>query len=222
MDQGRNHNIYQAQAGWTQGTRNYLYRRAGLLNARKTLEVGCGTGVILAELVGRTKGTVFGVEKNHEYSTFSARCCPSANIVTSDGLELPFKEQTFDIALCHYYLIWTKNPRKAVSEIVRVTKNGGHIIIASEPDYDGIIEYPDTGLKEKLKSELKSDGLKQFDLGRKLISLVEEFADIIEAGVISYLLNHPDIDLLTNMERSPKDNKCSIFFQPIFYALAKK
>jgi SAM-dependent methyltransferase len=222
MDQDKYHHIFQVQAEWTRGTRNHLYRRAGLLSARKTLEVGCGTGVILDEIMGGTKGIVFGVEKNHEYSAFSARYCPSANIITSDGLELPFKEQTFDITLCHYYLIWTENPRKAVTEMVRVTKNGGYIIIASEPDYGGIIEYPKAGLIEKLKSELKSDGLKQFDLGRKITSIVEEFADIIEAGVISYILNHSDIDLLANMERGSKNNKCSMFFQPLFYVLARK
>jgi len=222
MDQDKYHHIFQVQAEWTRGTRNHLYRRASLLSARKTLEVGCGTGVILDEIVGRTKGIVFGVEKNHEYSAFSARYCPSANIITSDGLELPFKEQTFDIVLCHYYLIWTENPRKAFTEMARVTKSGGYIIITSEPDYDGLIEYPEAGLKEKLKNGLKSDGLKQFDLGRKIISLVEEFADIIEAGVISYLLNHPDIDLLTRMEKGSKDNKCSMFFQPVFYVLARK
>jgi ubiquinone/menaquinone biosynthesis C-methylase UbiE len=222
MDKDKYHHIFQVQAEWTRGTRNHLYRRAGLLNAKKILEVGCGTGVILDEIVGRTKGMVFGVEKNHEYSTFSARYCQSANIITSDGFELPFKEQTFDIVLCHYYLIWTDNPRKAFAEMMRVTKAGGYIIITSEPDYDGLIEYPEAGLIEKLKSELKSDGLKQFDLGRKLISIVEEFADIIEAGVISYILNHSDIDLLASMEGCSRDSKYSMFFQPLFYVLAKK
>jgi ubiquinone/menaquinone biosynthesis C-methylase UbiE len=222
MDQDKYHHIFQVQAEWTLGARNRLYRRANLLSAGKTLEVGCGTGVILDEIVRRTKGLVFGVEKNHGYSTFSVRRCPSAKIITSDGLELPFKEQTFDISLCHYYLIWSENPRKAVSEIVRVTKSGGYIIIASEPDYNGIIEYHETGLKEKLINELKSDGLKQFDLGRKIISLVEEFADIIEAGVISYTMNNSDMDLLTGTKRGSKDNRCSMFFQPIFYVLAKK
>jgi SAM-dependent methyltransferase len=222
MDQDKYHHIFQVQAEWTRGTRNHLYRQANLLSAGKTLEVGCGTAVILDEIVRRTKGKVFGIEKNHDYSAFSVRRCPSANIITSDGLELPFKEQTFDISLCHYYLIWTENPRKAVSEIVRVTKSGGHIIIASEPDYDGIIEYHETGLKEKLISELKSSGLKQLDLGRKIICLVEEFADIIEAGVISYTMNNSDMDLLAGMKRGSKDNRCSMFFQPIFYVLAKK
>ena len=51
------HEIFSHQEKWTRATRNHLYRRSGLLRANRVLEVGCGTGVILEELTGRTGGT---------------------------------------------------------------------------------------------------------------------------------------------------------------------
>lgn len=222
-NQGDNHNIYKIQAEWTQGTRNFLYRHAGLLNAGRVLEVGCGTGVILAELTGRTRGAVVGIEKEHKNSVFASQYCSSAAVITSDGMNLPFRSESFDITLCHYYLIWTDDPRTAVSEMIRVTKNGGHLIFACEPDYEGIIEYPESGLKDGLIRHLTHNGLIHANLGRKLISIVSEFATIIESGVISYLADKNSESLSIVMDGICKTtHRNVVFFQPGFYILAKK
>lgn len=222
-NQGDNHNIYKIQAEWTRGTRNFLYRRAGLLNAGMVLEAGCGTGVILAELSGRTRGTVVGIEKEHANSVFASRYCSSATVVTADGMKAPFRSESFDITLCHYYLIWTDDPGTAVSEMARVTKSGGHLIFACEPDYEGIIEYPENGLKDGLIRHLRDRGLKHTGLGRRLISIVSEFATIIESGVISYPAGQDSgsLSLLMDGIRATAPGN-DVFFQPGFYILAKK
>ena len=38
------HKRYTQQATWTRDLRSYLFEKAGLANARRVLEVGCGTG----------------------------------------------------------------------------------------------------------------------------------------------------------------------------------
>jgi ubiquinone/menaquinone biosynthesis C-methylase UbiE len=42
------HNRFLQQAGWTRDLRTYLFAQAGIERARRVLEVGCGTGAVLA------------------------------------------------------------------------------------------------------------------------------------------------------------------------------
>lgn len=222
MDLNKRNNLYQAQAGWTRATRNHLYRRAGVITAEKVLEVGCGTGAIISELTNRLSGELFGVDIDYSSCRYTRQKNLNAKIINTDGLNLPFKNKTFDVTLCHYYLIWISQPEKAFQEMMRVTKNGGRIIIASEPDYEGIIEYPETGLKQKLISNLKSEGMKRFETGRKVKSFVEKNAEILEAGVISQNLTRFEIgEIIGEMaELEISDNQ--VFFQPIFYLSVRK
>ena len=67
------HAQFQRQAQWTQATRNQLYRRANLLRAERTLDVGCGTGVLTEELARRTRGEVTGLDIDPAMIAFARR-----------------------------------------------------------------------------------------------------------------------------------------------------
>ena len=47
------HTRYLQQAAWTRDLRTYLFEKAGLADARRVLEVGCGTGAVLRGPSGR-------------------------------------------------------------------------------------------------------------------------------------------------------------------------
>ena len=53
------HTRYLQQAAWTRDLRTYLFEQAGLVNARRVLEVGCGTGAILRDLTLPPRFTVW-------------------------------------------------------------------------------------------------------------------------------------------------------------------
>lgn len=223
MDLDKYHSIYRIQADWTKRTRNNLYRRGGLLGAGLILETGCGTGVLLDEISGRTSGSVTGVDNDIRCCDYARRVCPKALITVADGLNLPFPSRTFDITICHYYLIWTSDARRAVNEMIRVTKKGGCLIAASEPDYDSSVEYPDKGLKHKLISTLAREGMKRFDIGRKVPSMFAENAEIIESGVIPNSFEGNDINALLNMDLDNQNTQThQLFFQPVMYVLARR
>jgi ubiquinone/menaquinone biosynthesis C-methylase UbiE len=138
------HLRYEQQAGWTQSLREHLYQRAGVENARRVLDVGCGTGALLGELSARVQGgSVHGLDLQRDHLVLAMRNNPAVSFVQADALALPYPDGSFDLALCHFVLLWTANPVQAVSEMKRAVRPGGSVLALAEPDYGGRIDYPE-------------------------------------------------------------------------------
>jgi SAM-dependent methyltransferase len=135
------HKRYVQQAGWTDELRNYLFQRAGLSGAQRVLEVGCGTGAVLAGLV--TGAVAHGLDKQPDRLAEARRYAPQANLACADALYLPYPRSVFDITFCHFLLLWVGNPLQALKEMKRVTRPGGSILALAEPDYSGRVDKPE-------------------------------------------------------------------------------
>ncbi|MBA7549686.1 hypothetical protein ES705_42179 [subsurface metagenome] len=55
---------FKRQAQWTKGFRNNIYRQIGLLNAKRILEVGCGTGVITKEIRKKCSAKITAIDSD--------------------------------------------------------------------------------------------------------------------------------------------------------------
>jgi ubiquinone/menaquinone biosynthesis C-methylase UbiE len=135
------HSRYVQQAGWTRDLRAYLLEKAGLVHARRVLEVGCGTGAILSTIAARA--LLYGVDIDPVTLAECGSHVPKALLTRGNGLALPYLNQTFDIVYCHYFLLWVHDPLQAVLEMKRVTKSGGNVIAFAEPDYHARLDQPD-------------------------------------------------------------------------------
>ena len=135
------HTRYTQQATWTRDLRAYLFKKAGLNQARRVLEVGCGTGAILSELV--TSASLHGLDLNPAALAECRIHAPKVSLVHGNGLSLPYPDVTFEIVYCHFLLLWVRDPLQALVEMKRVTKSGGYIIAFAEPDYSHRIDKPD-------------------------------------------------------------------------------
>jgi ubiquinone/menaquinone biosynthesis C-methylase UbiE len=134
------HRRYIQQAKWTRDLRRYLFKQAGLNEASRVLEVGCGTGAILSELPDHI--SLYGLDID---STMLAQCrvhAPSASLVQGNALELPCSNKIFDIVYCHFLLLWIGDPLQAVIEMKRVAKAGAHVMAFAEPDYTARVDQP--------------------------------------------------------------------------------
>lgn len=136
------HAWFTVQADWTRQTRLWLYRQAGLGHAQTILEVGCGTGVITAELarLGRTR--VVGLDHDPAMLGFAHEQSGGPIYVRGDAHALPFPDETFDIVVCHYLLLWLADPVRGAQEMARVARSGGWVLACAEPDYGGRIDHP--------------------------------------------------------------------------------
>ena len=96
------------------------------------LDSGCGTGalsVALAPLVGE----VVGVDPNAGYLEVARRVAPeNVRFVEGDAMALPFDYGMFDIAGCLRLLHHVRRPELAVSELARVTRLGGRVLIMDQ------------------------------------------------------------------------------------------
>jgi len=238
------HNRFVQQAAWTRDLRDYLYQRAGLSAARHVLEVGCGTGVLLAELLERIQNRVVGVDLEMTRVQASAINAPQAGLVQADGQNLPFLSGAFDLAVCHFLLLWVKKPALLLKEMQRVTRQGGAVLALAEPDYGGRIDYPDAliDLGKQQKQSLEIQGADPL-IGRKLNGLFHQagFREI-ETGVLGAqwsqppskddldqewavlqddlrdLLDQQEIEKMRSLEINSWERGERVLFVPTFYA----
>jgi SAM-dependent methyltransferase len=134
------HRRYLQQAAWTRDLRDYLFKQAGLHNASRVLEVGCGTGAILSKLPAHIP--LHGLDIDRAALTQCRVHARTAALVQGNALELPYPNKRFDIVYCHFLLLWVNDPLQALLEMKRVAKVGAHILAFAEPDYTARRDEP--------------------------------------------------------------------------------
>ena len=133
------HARYTQQANWTRELRDYLFQRTGMEAAGRTLEVGCGTGAILS---GIRTPSLHGLDLQPASLREARVQAPAASLTCGDALCLPYAHERFDITFCHFLLLWVTDPLKALDEMKRITKPGGHVLALAEPDYSARVDEP--------------------------------------------------------------------------------
>ena len=98
----------------------------------RVLDVGCGTGVDLPEMLVPTQpgGSVVGVDlSEHAVDAASGRVSdiPSISVHVADAQSLPFADRSFDAARIDRVLLHLDRPEDALAEISRVLDPGGRI-----------------------------------------------------------------------------------------------
>ena len=96
------------------------------------LDSGCGTGALAFALAPHV-GEVVGVDTREDFLEAARGAAPeNVRLVDGDATALPFGYATFDIAGCARVLHHVRRPELAVSELVRVTRPGGRLLIADQ------------------------------------------------------------------------------------------
>lgn len=176
------------QAKWTRPMRIDLYRRAGLTRRERILDVGCADGLITAEIAGRTRGGVVGLDISAD-AVARARerypdIEPEVDFRVGDFQKLPFRRGKLDAVVTNFTLMWVESPKRAVKEAARVLKKGSVFLATGEPDYGGRIDLPDElSLKDFWVDAIRAKGGDPL-FGRRLVSLLRSAGlKDVEAGV---------------------------------------
>ena len=131
------HARYLQQAAWTRNLRTYLFDKAGIEDARRVLEVGCGTGAVLREI--HSPASLHGLDLEPASLAECRIHASAASLTRGDAHRLPFPDKSFDIVYCHFLLLWVRDPLQVVNEMARV---GRTVLALAEPDYSQRVDEP--------------------------------------------------------------------------------
>jgi SAM-dependent methyltransferase len=106
-------------------------------SGQRALDVGCGPGALTAALVERLGGpSVAAVDPSESFVSAVRERLPGLDVRTASAEELPFPDETFDLALAQLVVQFMTDPEAGVREMARVTRPGG-VVAACVWDHAG-------------------------------------------------------------------------------------
>ena len=202
--------------GYSQEFRQLLDRRSAATHAAyllphlragmKLLDFGCGPGTVsvgLAELI--EPGELHGIDMEDsqiELARSAAKDGGHNNMAFHLGnvTDLPFEDDTFDVAHCHAVLMQIPDTRAALAEVKRVLKPGG-IIAGREANIASSYLEPQppqiTGAWSVFSSLVRGNGGHP-DFGKELkVALLEAgFSDIQVSASFDSFSSAADVEFL--------------------------
>lgn len=100
-------------------------------DARAALDVGCGTGRLLADLLAARPGlAAAGVDLAPGMCAAARAAAPAAAVVAGDAEALPVRSATFDLVLSTSTFQWLPRLEPALAECARALRPGGRLVLA--------------------------------------------------------------------------------------------
>lgn len=193
--------ILKKQADATKEHRHNLYQKIDIKAKKTILDVGCGTGAVTADIASLTEGRITGIDVDDKKLAYAIEAVPEhVDLLIADVLTLPFKDDTFDLVTFSVVLTHIRPQQQAVNEMARVTKKGGIVLASIEPDYAGILSYPETTADPIFREFFEEIGV-EMKTGRKLRYLFGKAGLKTEVGLCSGLLEPPKEDSEKQVEQ---------------------
>ena len=173
------------QSDWLAPARSRLFRRIQIARRRCVLDLGCGWQAVTPELARRCSGMVLAADFNPEVLRAGSGHSEPVRAVCCDASRLPFRSECFDLVFCQFALLWF-GTKAAIQEIRRVLCPGG-ALVAIEPDYGGLIEYPPRDRHGRIVADSSSQSGSQTEIGRRLLGLLAESGFNIRVDLLDQL-----------------------------------
>jgi ubiquinone/menaquinone biosynthesis C-methylase UbiE len=102
---------------------------AGISSGDRVLDVGCGTGVLAREAVGRigSSGRVTGLDLNEGMLSVARLVGPGIDWRQGDAGDLPFDDESFDVVVSQFALMYFPGWPAALREMKRVLIPSGRL-----------------------------------------------------------------------------------------------
>ncbi len=169
-------------AGAAPSVQAYKRRLVEFLDLRpgqRVLDVGCGTGDDvreMARIVG-ANGRVIGIDNSRAMVDVAQKrgigTKMSVEFIVGDAHDLPFESASFDGCQADRSLMHVPDAARALTEMTRVTKAGGRIVVF-EVDFETIVIDADDRLLARKIANTWCDGFRDGWLGRRIPALAAD------------------------------------------------
>ncbi|MGK5543277.1 methyltransferase domain-containing protein [Streptomyces sp. URMC 127] len=174
---------------------SYKQRLHELLRARpgrRILDAGAGTGEAALRLAGASGAAVTACD-------LSAVMCREMRrnglprVAVADAHHLPFRDRVFDGVLADRVLQHVNDPGKAVTELLRVTRPGGRIVVCDPDTGTQALALEDEDLAEKVLSLRRTKNIRNGTFARTVPGLFADHGlEDIHAEARTLLIRDPE------------------------------
>ncbi|EFA74822.1 hypothetical protein PPL_11855 [Heterostelium album PN500] len=125
----------------------YSTRQLRLQPGNKVIDVGCGAGKDLSRLESmvESNGQVCGIDLSREMvecAKSRMNHLPNVTVFCANASMIPIESNYFDASRCERLLQHIPEPAEVVSEMVRITRSGGRIVITDVDWWSSTISVP--------------------------------------------------------------------------------
>ena len=146
------------------------------------LEVGCGTGVVVRDLLSLAgpRGHVVGVDMSRaavKAARLLAREHPLRSrmaLRVAAGERLPFRAGRFDVALAITVMLHVADPLGVVRQMARVVRRGGRVGLQDQDFGAVVLAHPDRALTVRILDDVVARLYPEPYSGRRLPGLLRE------------------------------------------------
>ena len=149
------------------------------LRGRRVLDAGCGDGV-LSCMLAHEGAEVYGIDISRKALEVAKKRCRNARFYHASIYSLPFPDKFFDHITCLEVIEHLADPDKALTELKRVWKGSGKIIITTpiyrgEPASNHVREYTEPEFLKLIRRNFPEERLKIIKFGVFLPPSLREF-----------------------------------------------
>ena len=111
----------------------------------RVLDLGCGTGIVARKVASRlgTRGVVTGIDLSPDMLAVAQTSAAREGVVIEwrqgRAENLPFPEETFDLLLCQFALMFIAEKAAALAEMRRVVTRNGRVLVSV---WQGLDRHP--------------------------------------------------------------------------------
>ena len=122
--------------------RALIEQHLGDSRSRKVLDVGCGIGLVDAELVSGV-GELHGIDTSQRSLDEAAAAVPTARFRHFTGERIPYTDAAFDVvfASCVLHHVPPRDRTASVGEMARVARPGGIVVILEHNPLNPMTRY---------------------------------------------------------------------------------
>lgn len=136
---------------------------AGIRPGERVLDVACGTGVLAREAASRagSTGYVAGLDPIPGMLEVARQRAPGVDWRDGVAESLPFADDSFDVVVSQFGLMFFTDRHQALREMLRVLAPGGRLAVAVWDSLDNIPAYAaEVGLLERVAGRPAADALR--------------------------------------------------------------